>query len=265
MSMKELEKEAKKIKGLDTSRFDFDAMDNNKLKMEDTFTFDCRACGNCCRDREDILLSPYDLFRGAKCLDINTQEFFDKYCETYLGPSSGIPLVRLLPKPIIKTLYRIPPPHSTACPLLAHDGKCKIHKAKPTVCALFPLGRYIKIDQKTGEKELCYYQQNGSCRGQSNTKKHTVSGWLADFDLEDSEQAFLMWSDFTAYAGDLMRQFKKASDNMKQTIYQAFFIFTYLNYDMSQDFQPQFEKNIETFKDSMRKATEEVLKHIGDK
>ena len=35
------------------------------LKPGQTFRFHCTQCGDCCRNREDILLTPYDLFRIA--------------------------------------------------------------------------------------------------------------------------------------------------------------------------------------------------------
>ena len=247
----------KQVKDADP-RFDFGAMDDNRLGMEDTFTFDCKACGECCRDRDDILLSPYDVYRSAKCLELEPLEFFKKYCETYIGPSSGIPLIRLLPKPIIKSLYRVPPKHNTVCPLLQTDGKCKVHKAKPTVCALFPLGRFTQTDQKTSKVSLHYYQQNGKCRARNNPKTHKVKDWLADFDLSDSEEAFLVWSDFTSYACMEIQKFKKMSDRIKQLVYNLFFGLAYMNFDLAKGFMPQFKQNIETFKKLHKEAVESL-------
>lgn len=37
-----------------------------ELDPDDTFTFHCTQCGKCCIHREDILLSPKDLFNIAK-------------------------------------------------------------------------------------------------------------------------------------------------------------------------------------------------------
>ena len=33
------------------------------LSIDDTFQFRCTQCGECCKHREDILISPFDLFR----------------------------------------------------------------------------------------------------------------------------------------------------------------------------------------------------------
>ena len=36
------------------------------LKPGQKFRFQSAQCGDCCRNREDIILTPYDLFRTAK-------------------------------------------------------------------------------------------------------------------------------------------------------------------------------------------------------
>lgn len=37
-----------------------------ELGPDDTFTFHCTQCGKCCIHREDILLSPKDLFETVR-------------------------------------------------------------------------------------------------------------------------------------------------------------------------------------------------------
>lgn len=41
-----------------------------KIGPDDPFRFHCKECGKCCIHREDILLSPHDLFRAARELSI---------------------------------------------------------------------------------------------------------------------------------------------------------------------------------------------------
>ena len=43
-----------------------DNLDKMKIGLDDTFKFNCTLCGKCCKDREDILLTPRDIFRLAK-------------------------------------------------------------------------------------------------------------------------------------------------------------------------------------------------------
>ena len=58
-----------------------------EIGLDDTFTFHCTQCGKCCIHREDILLSPKDLFNIAKKFQITPAEALEQYCETYIGCS----------------------------------------------------------------------------------------------------------------------------------------------------------------------------------
>lgn len=94
------------------------------------------ASQNSPQKRNRSLLNPKDLYNISKELGLAPRDTIAQYCEVYLGQNSRIPIVRLKPRESIKR-----------CPLL-RDRKCSVHNAKPTVCALFPLGRSIKLDAK---------------------------------------------------------------------------------------------------------------------
>jgi len=76
---------------------DLKDIEQNELALDDTFTFECKGCGECCHNRQDILLTPYDIYRVSKCLRITPQKLLEKYCETYIGQESRIPIIRLKP------------------------------------------------------------------------------------------------------------------------------------------------------------------------
>ena len=65
-----------------------DNLDNSRRSLDDTFQFQCDQCGKCCINREDIVMSPLDMYNAAKALNLTIPEFFDQYCESYIGPSS---------------------------------------------------------------------------------------------------------------------------------------------------------------------------------
>ena len=69
----------------------YENFDKLKIGVDDTFNFRCIMCGNCCRDREDILLSPVDIFNLAKHFNKQPFEIIKSYCEVYIGNSSKMP------------------------------------------------------------------------------------------------------------------------------------------------------------------------------
>ena len=95
---------------------------NMKVLDTDTFDFRCTCCGVCCRNREDILLSAYDVMRIQKHLGISFIELLEKYCELYVGRPSGRQIIRLRSSGGNKR-----------CPLLVRN-KSERHEVKRTVC-----------------------------------------------------------------------------------------------------------------------------------
>lgn len=204
--------------------------------LDDTFKFHCTQCGKCCTNREDILLPPRDLYKIAKELGLEPAEVFRRYCETYIGSNSHIPIVRLKPLG-----------HIMRCPFLK-NLKCSIHKAKPGVCAMFPVGRYIAVDPDDYKKkgmENCktqYLLQPITCGDKSET--HTIREWLGDFDIATEDSAFIRWHQTVAKVGTILEKAEKmVSEKTMCMVWDAVFKLLYLNYKTDQEFLPQFEKN----------------------
>lgn len=210
--------------------------DSMKRDINDTFKFHCTQCGKCCINREDILMSPQDVFKAAKALQLTTVDFVNLYCESYLGCSSRMPIVRLLPKGSIKR-----------CPLLK-DRKCMIHDAKPAVCAMFPLGRAIRIDQKEAEKgevpplKVEYIINPIDCGDYSET--HTVKEWLESFGIPLEDEYFIKWqSTITLLSPRIQQLEKEMKPSLLNKLIDVLYIKLYLDYDMELDFFPQFVDN----------------------
>ena len=196
------------------------------LDSKDTFRFRCTECGQCCKNREDILLSPFDLNRMARYLGIEMGQVIQDYCIWYAGQSSMLPVVTM----------RMQGPEKR-CPFLK-GKKCGIHAAKPTVCALFPLGRI----SSENDDHVHYMMQKVYCG--ADNEKHTVREWLAGYGLEDSEQWFLEWQKvllpLTKRMHILMSGF---SEEFVASVVEGLLVALYVNYDPKQDFLEQFRKN----------------------
>ena len=208
-------------------------LDNMKIGVDEPFRFHCDQCGKCCINREDILLNPRDVYNMAKELGQEPKDIFALYCEYYIGSDSRFPLVRIKPRGSIKR-----------CPLMK-DRKCSIHKAKPTVCALFPIGRCISFEQKKEKlttEDITYIFTNPGCGDTSES--HTVREWLGEFGIPIEDIYFLLWNDILMKLSAIFRQAeKKVSPSLMDKAWDLTFIKLYLDYDMTQDFLPQFEQS----------------------
>ena len=116
------------------------------LKRNEKFNFACVQCGECCRNRDDILLNPFDVFRLRREKKMSLQDFVEKYCEFYTGNTSKLPLMRIQFRPVYELNGFVT---GTRCPFLGQTERlyhCRVHKAKPFVCFSYPLGRIEKKD-----------------------------------------------------------------------------------------------------------------------
>lgn len=200
-----------------------------KIGPDETFKFHCTQCGKCCINREDILLNPFDLFRASKELRMRPRDFVEKYCDTYLGDSSCIPIVRLRSRGMIKR-----------CPLLKNQ-KCSIHNAKPAVCAMFPIGRVVRVDAEKRDKmtvlpdQIEYIFTNPGCG--DGTETYTVREWLEAFGIPFENEFFAKWANVSLCLGTIIRQcIDHFSENTANKLIELAYIKLYLNYDTDKEF-----------------------------
>lgn len=214
-----------------------DNFDKMQLSVDDAFPFHCTMCGKCCIHREDILLTPRDMYRMAKKLEITPKELLERYCETYVGCDSRIPVVRLKPRGSIGR-----------CPLLK-DRKCSVHDAKPTVCAMFPIGRCMMIDANDPSKEVTpadirYFFSDPECGDDSEI--HTVREWLEEFEIPVEDVFFVKWQHTIIELGNQIRHMEKScTERTLELTWTVALVALYLEYDTKKEFLPQFEKNAE--------------------
>ena len=90
------------------------------LEREEQFCFACAGCGDCCRGREDIVVSGFDLWRIAARLRLPPQIVARGYCRASIGQVSHLPVLRLAP---VKE-------NRSNCPFLT-ENHCAIHDAEP--------------------------------------------------------------------------------------------------------------------------------------
>lgn len=125
----------------------------------------CNSCGKCCRDREDILLKPNDLYSMAKALNKEPIDIIH-YCNTYVGNNSNVPIIAIKFRPTTT---------GTICPFLKKvDDKtyhCRVHSGKPGVCRIYPLGRIEVKD------EITYIIQDIKCVTEEEKIETTINEW----------------------------------------------------------------------------------------
>ena len=216
----------------------FRDLESMTIGLDDTFKFHCDQCGKCCTHREDIILSPMDIFKMAKELKMTPVEFYHEYCVFNIGEHTRMPIVRLASEG-----------KDTHCVLLKNH-RCSVHKVKPAVCAMFPLGRYMSFEKDDYNAEsidtskVKYLLQPPECGDESET--HTVREWLSGFDIKLEDEAFVQWQKAISRFSSKFKELEKKQDMLSMMeIWFVVRVSLYLQYDTSKEFLPQFNYNVE--------------------
>jgi Fe-S-cluster containining protein len=152
--------------------------DYPRMTMEDTFSFRCDSglsCFNsCCRD-VSIVLTPYDVLRMRRALDIDSTEFLRKYTISPFTKDQKIPAV------LIKM-----DPETKRCPFVSEQG-CGIYPNRPWACRMYPLG--VAEPQKPNSQERGFYflLREEICHGHEQGTPCTVREWIRNQGIEEYE------------------------------------------------------------------------------
>ena len=133
-----------------------------------------------------------------------------------------------------------------------------VHNSKPTVCALYPLGRAFKFkdgkshdDFNVDDIEFIY---NGEHCG--NNETYTVRDWLDMFNIPLKDEFFVSWQKVILKVMNTVSliQSKPNMEGILNILWTVIYVQIYLNYDTYKDFTKQFERN----KDELFKMIEVV-------
>lgn len=183
---------------------------------------DCKGCSDCCRGMGNtITLDPLDVHRLKLELNIGFNELLAQYIE--LNVDEGVII------PNLKTEGK--------CVFLNESGRCTIHKSRPGICRLFPLGRYY---ENRGHK---YFLQINEC-SKSNRAKVKVSKWLDTDDLKKYEKFVDDWHFFIK---DLQEMIKGIGDGNKikkidMFVLNKFYVWDCGDNDFYEDFYEKLEE-----------------------
>lgn len=198
------------------------------IGLEDEFGFSCRGCGGCCKGREDIVLSGFDLYRLCKRLQLPPQVVINGYCRLYTGSISRMPVVRLEPRA-----------DDDNCPFL-WQNRCTVHDAKPLVCALYPLGQTIELNGN-----ITYFVQDTGCGGPR--LQFRLKDYLDSFGIRDREALDLQWARLNLGLSKRLRTAAERQNVSKLALKVArrrIAHALYLDYDFQKPYEEQLAQNL---------------------
>ena len=193
---------------------------------------DCVGCSKCCRSDmgTSITLDPYDVFMLTR----GTGKTFSQMVEHEIKVS----MLDGLPLPHMDMVH--------GCSFLNEEGRCSIHPFRPSICRLFPLGRYYEGG------DFKYFLQVHECT-KENRSKVKVRKWIDIEPIEEHTAFVRKWHNFLNLSRKKVRE---AHDEKQIRNYMLFILelFYVMEYEPDQDFFPQFELRL--------KSAVREMKHI---
>lgn len=182
----------------------------------------CSAC--CCGMGSSIVLDPMDIYRLTTGLHLSFEELLNGYME--LNMADGIILPNL----------KMSGDHD-ACAFLNEDGRCRIHRFRPGVCRLFPLGRFYE------DHSFKYFLQVHECP-KPQKGKVKVHKWLDTPDIKKYEDFITKWHYFLkrlqeASLGNMSDTTRK---NLSMYILNHFYLQPYTDADFYIQFDERLKK-----------------------
>jgi uncharacterized protein len=136
-----------------------------------SFGYVCRRCSRCCQDKQ-IQVNPYEVARLARAKGLSTSEFRAAWTVDGRG-----------------TVLR--QNEDGTCVFLGPQG-CEVHRDRPLVCRLYPLGRIVRSD---GSEHFMRCEGHPQSAGEF-TDRGTIADYLAAQDAApfmDATDAYFQW------------------------------------------------------------------------
>jgi Fe-S-cluster containining protein len=118
------------------------------------------------------MLTPFDIIRMKKRVNMTSSEFLDKYTTMDLSPNSSHPFV----------ILKMNNDEKKSCPFVTPEG-CTIYSDRPANCRYYPIGQGMwRKDTGQGpvNEEFYFFIREPYCLGYQEDTEWTVKSWKAD-------------------------------------------------------------------------------------
>jgi uncharacterized protein len=208
--------------------------------------FQCRkgiACWNACCSNIDISLTPYDILRLKRRLNLSSGEFLQQYTVPYEMEQNGIAGVKLRPVE-----------NGTACRFMTPEG-CGVYEDRPTACRYYPVALLSmrRQDEYTDTRSYALVKEE-HCLGHNEPRSITINDYRKEQGLEEYDELARGWR-------QLILKKKSSGPSIGKPSKSSLQLFFMVCYDLD-----RFRHFVasEGFNELYDLDTEETVKILGD-
>ncbi len=161
-----------------------------RLKPSDMFCFSCHrgvSCWNACCYGADVILTPYDILRLSRRLEIRPAEFCERFVRPGIWERAGLPVPKL----------RMEGEDAKgACVFLDETEGCTVYTDRPATCRYYPLGLgAIKLRDAPEKMDFYFLVKEKHCKGHEEEKLQSVEQFRKEQGVEEYDLLNRGWID----------------------------------------------------------------------
>lgn len=186
-----------------------------RLGLNNKFRFQChknvKCFTKCCRGI-NIILTPYDIIRLKKRLQLSSEAFLAVYTTPKLLEKTDLPVVTL----------KLMDDDLQSCPFVKDNG-CIIYEDRPTTCRYYPLGvASLSHKNSTDDQGFYFFVHEPHCLGFEEEKEWTVREWRKDQGVDIHDEINAEWTDLVVRKRSFPPNLKLMEESKKM-----FFLISY--------------------------------------
>ena len=225
------------------------AVNFDQLKRSDEFCFSCKkeySCFNKCCTDINIFLTPYDVLRLRKRLNISSGEFLKKYTIQPFAKEQKLPVV----------ILKLSDDDVKRCQFNKPEG-CAVYEDRPWSCRMYPIGlasQKTKSEDIEG-KEFYFKIKDEFCEGHTSDEEWTVDSWLKGEGVDPYEKYSSLYREIVLHT-----YFEKGNDLGPQKMEMFHTVFYNADKFRSFIFDSTFLKRFEVDDETIKAIKEDDLK-----
>ncbi len=158
-----------------------------ELGLDSEIQFHCHkniSCFNACCKNTDITLTPYDIQRLKRRLNMTSSQWVNRFTIPFALDAHAMPGLKLANRP-----------GSNACIFLEKQG-CSVYEDRPAACRYYALGSMGVRKQGDAKVEDIYFLvKEDHCKGHEEPRKLTVREYLHEQGIGEYDDNNRQWRD----------------------------------------------------------------------
>jgi uncharacterized protein len=210
-----------------------------RLGLDSKFKFKChkgvKCFTKCCRGI-NIILTPYDIIRLKKRLQLSSEEFLAVYTTLQLWEKTDLPVVTL----------KLMDDELQSCPFVKDDG-CIIYADRPTTCRYYPLGvASLSHKEQKSDEGFYFFVHEPHCLGFEEEKEWTIREWRKDQGVDIHDDINAEWTDLVVRKRSFPPNLKLIEESKKMFFLVSYNIDKFKAFVFESSFLDRYDIDAET-------------------